>query len=663
MRKAISQLNMLSPEEYRHITCGLNDTAADYPKDKCVHTLFEEQVKKTPEKTAVIACDRELAYGELNEQANRIAHSLIVKGIQPGDIVAFMLPRRSYLLSVMFGILKSGAAYLPIDPDYPQERIDYMLSDSGAKLCITEENIPDLLANERKENLDIQVASDHPCYCIYTSGSTGKPKGTMIRHKNLNNFCQYNSNNHHSFVIRDCDRVASVFKACFDAFQVDATLFLLNGKSIILISDDMLTDYSEVASAIEMYGVDVLHCTPTMLHTMIEKENFCFALKNIRVCICGAEQFAPDLFLELKKHTDACILNGYGPSETTVAVSFGNIQTSEESQRCQWTNCINEICAISKVEYKILTIAFNNTVVDYPKEKCVHTLFEEQAEKDPDKVAVIACDRELAYGELNRQANRIAHSLIDIGIQPGDIVAFMLPRISYLLSVMFGILKSGATYLPIDPDYPQDRIDYMLSDSGAKLCITEENLPILLTNECIDNPNVQLTSNHPCYCIYTSGSTGKPKGTILTHATVNNYTQNNHNNVVHSVIRESYKTIVSITTAGFDIFVTESILPLLNAMTIVLANEGQAKLQKELNRLLKEHPCDVMQTTPTKMRSLIADEQERAYLQQLKVIILGGEALDRALVDQLRSYTDAEIFNIYGPTETTVWSTNTKINI
>lgn len=175
------------------------------------------------------------------------------------------------------------------------------------------------------------------------------------------------------------------------------------------------------------------------------------------------------------------------------------------------------------------------------------------------------------------------------------------------------------------------------------------------------NPSVFMSSQNLCYCIYTSGSTGKPKGVMLKHSNVVNYVNNNNNNVVHSIIKEDYKTIVSVTTCGFDIFVTESLLPLANGLRIVLANEEQAKIQSDLRALLQQHPVDVLQTTPSKMKTLIMDETKNDYLQGLKAIVLGGEALDEQLLMQLKQLTSAEIFNIYGPTETTVWSTNTKI--
>lgn len=322
---------------------------------------------------------------------------------------------------------------------------------------------------------------------------------------------------------------------------------------------------------------------------------------------------------------------------------------------------IYQLEILSKNEKNRLLYEFNDTAVDYPREKCVHQLFEEQVERTPDRVAVVACDNTLTYKELNEQANRIANSLIAKGIGVGDIVAFALPRKSYLIATILGILKSGAAYLPIDPDYPQDRIDYMLEDSVARLFITENNIMDLFANDDRTNPLVCMANVNLCYCIYTSGSTGKPKGTILRHSNVVNYVNNNNNNVVHGVINNNHKRIVSVTTVGFDIFVTESILPLTNGLEIVLANEEQATVQEKLNELLKKYPVDVLQTTPTKIKSLIGEKRYLEYLKDIKVIILGGEVLDKTLVKKLNELTDAKIYNIYGPTETTVWSTGVEI--
>ena len=318
---------------------------------------------------------------------------------------------------------------------------------------------------------------------------------------------------------------------------------------------------------------------------------------------------------------------------------------------------IYELEMVSTAEKQKILKDFNNTTVDYPRNKCIHELFEEQVVKTPDKTALVAVDKRLTYKELNEEANRIANTLIEKGVEKGDIVAFVLPRRSYVLSTMLGILKTGAAYLPIDPDYPKDRIEYILHDSNAKICITEENINKFIENINTSNPCVIVNSDAPCYCIYTSGSTGKPKGTLITHKNVVNYSSNNKFNVKSAIIKDGYNKIVSVTTTGFDIFVTESLLPLINGMEIILADEEQSKIQSKLSALLNTYPADVIQTTPTKMKAFISDKNNLEYLRTLKVIILGGEALDKNLVKELKEYTDAEIFNIYGPTETTVWST------
>ncbi len=322
------------------------------------------------------------------------------------------------------------------------------------------------------------------------------------------------------------------------------------------------------------------------------------------------------------------------------------------------------ICELEMVladeKQKILN-DFNSTPIDYAKDKCIHELFEEQVERAPEKVALVAVDKTVTYRQLNEEANRIAHSLMEKGIGKGDIVGLMLPRKSSLLSALFGILKTGAAYLPIDPDYPQERIEYILNDSNAKFCVTEDNINEFLSFSNTENPNINISSDSICYCIYTSGSTGKPKGTLLTHRNVVNYVSKNENNVLGKIIKDEHKNILSVTTVGFDIFVTESLLPLANGLTVVLADEEESRVQSKLSTLINNANVDVIQTTPTKMKAFVSNRAHIDYLKELKVIILGGEALDSNLVAELKTLTDADIFNIYGPTETTVWSSFTEV--
>lgn len=321
---------------------------------------------------------------------------------------------------------------------------------------------------------------------------------------------------------------------------------------------------------------------------------------------------------------------------------------------------IKELNILSEKERYTLLYGFNNTLTDYPKEKCIHELFDEEAVKNPQKTAIIACDATLTYGELNTLSNRIANGLIKSGVTPGDIVAFSMPRISTTVAVMFGILKAGAAYMPVDPAYPKDRIDYMLSDSNAVYLINEDNVCDFITDKA-DNPSVKVKSDDCCYCIYTSGSTGKPKGTLICHYNVVNYTNKNIYNFVNGIIKDEYNNILSVTTIGFDIFVTESIMTLVSGKTMLFANEHQCNSQKELNEFSLKYGAEVLQTTPTKMQMLISDNTYAQYLKNLKVVMLGGESVLYELCEKLKAMTDAEIFNVYGPTETTVWSTFSKV--
>ena len=188
MSKKIKDLKILSAQEQNKILHDFNNTACDYPRDKCVHQLFEKQVEKTPDKVAVVACDKMLTYAELNEQANRIANALIDKDVKVGDIVAIKLTRKSYLLSAILGLLKSGATYMPIDPSYPQDRIEYMLSESNAVYCIDENNIIEFLLNSRSTNPDITIKHSDSFCALHTSGSTGKPKLSLLKHGGMMNF-------------------------------------------------------------------------------------------------------------------------------------------------------------------------------------------------------------------------------------------------------------------------------------------------------------------------------------------------------------------------------------------------------------------------------------------------------------------------------------------
>lgn len=329
-RLQLKDISAITEQETNDLLHVFNDSAVDYPRDKCVHQLFEAQARKMPEKTAVIACDGTLTYRELNENANRIAHCLMEQGVKPGDIVAFMLPRRSYLIATIFGILKVGAAYLPIDMDSPRDRIDYMMEDSGAKLLITSKIVTELLCHRNSSDLDISMTSDSLCYCIYTSGSTGNPKGVQIRHRNFVNFCRANQHNRYQDdVISNGTTLLSTFKCCFDAFGGDYSLLLLNGRSVLLASEDDILDAKRQKLLAQQYQTDILQTTPSVVRSLCADSEYQEVLKRAKVILLAAENISPELIHYLRQYSDAIIYNGYGPSETTVGVCFGKLDDED----------------------------------------------------------------------------------------------------------------------------------------------------------------------------------------------------------------------------------------------------------------------------------------------------------------------------------------------
>ena len=174
------------------------------------------------------------------------------------------------------------------------------------------------------------MSSEELSYCIYTSGSTGHPKGTLIRHKNFMNFCNNNKNYYHSCMVNSGTKLISTFKSCFDAFGVDYALFLLNGLTIVFPEEDKMTHSEHLAKLITKYSVDVIHTTPSTIKAFCLNDKYIDAIKHAKIIMVAAENFTSDLYELLSKHTSARIFNGYGPSETTIGVTFGEILSSND---------------------------------------------------------------------------------------------------------------------------------------------------------------------------------------------------------------------------------------------------------------------------------------------------------------------------------------------
>lgn len=318
---------------------------------------------------------------------------------------------------------------------------------------------------------------------------------------------------------------------------------------------------------------------------------------------------------------------------------------------------------------------WNETPMEYPQESCVHHLIEAQAAQTPDKIAVVFESEQLTYRELNLRANQVAHYLIARGVQPDTLIGICVERSINMLVGLLGILKAGCGYVPLDPEFPPDRLAYMLEDSSAPILLTQETLRDLLPPHnaeiiCLDtdwqkivdhagadpaNPDVAMSPANVAYVIYTSGSTGKPKGCQLEHRNVVNflYTMKEQPGL------NAQDVLLAVTTISFDIAALELYLPLVVGAKVVILSREITTNGAHLIDQIDQQQATVLQATPTTFRLMIETGWQGA--QTLK-ILCGGEPLPPALVQQL-VVKCAELWNMYGPTETTVWSTCHRISL
>jgi len=336
---------------------------------------------------------------------------------------------------------------------------------------------------------------------------------------------------------------------------------------------------------------------------------------------------------------------------------------------------IKDINMFSKEEENKILNQFNETKVEYEEKKSISQAFEEQVEKTPDNVAICFGDKELTFKELNEKANSLARYLRKKGIGRNDIVGIMVSRSLEMIIGILAVIKAGGAYIPIDPAYPQDRVEYMLNNSNAKILLTQNKLNkkvdfenkvfIDLSNKDVysyltDNlENINIPEDL-FYVIYTSGSTGRPKGVMITHKTITNFT-NYCNNYVEYLKNNTYQTVLSITTVSFDIFFFETIISLQKGLKVVIANENEQLTPKLLNDLIEKYNVTITQSTPSVMQIFVNNIEEMPLLKNLKYITLAGEQLPLELVKNLHKIANAKVYNGYGPSET-YYVTFTEMN-
>jgi amino acid adenylation domain-containing protein len=337
--RPVGDLQMLSEEE-EHLILGFNATGAEYPKDVTALDFFERQAVLTPDAVVLVWEGGEWTYGELDRWSDRVGNYLRRKGVTPGMLVPLCIERGREMIAGILGILKAGGAYVPVDPNYPSERISYILEDAGAKVVVgsrgSKGKLPvkpglevieldgswDEISREPAEKTGFGPGPDDLVHVIYTSGSTGRPKGVMIEHKNLVNII---------LAMRDAwgfepgSRMLSVTTFSFDMFYMDFYLTLCLGGVLILMSRDQARDGRQLKEGIARWRPTHMQATPSTWQMLLDEhwEN----AEGVKV-MSGGERVKEQMKEELTRRGKAW--NGYGPTETTIYSTVSRLQGGEK---------------------------------------------------------------------------------------------------------------------------------------------------------------------------------------------------------------------------------------------------------------------------------------------------------------------------------------------
>ena len=331
-------LPLLSSEEIHYLVHDLNDTAMAYPKETCIHALFEQQAEERPDNVAVVFEDKQLTYRQLNEKANQLAHYLReVHRVTPDTLVGLCVERSLEIVIGILGILKAGGAYVPLDPSYPQERLNYIVKDAGLEVILSQSQVQDMLASLShfggqvvlldglaeagphlcsgylQENIyavDIGLNASNLAYVIYTSGSTGKPKGVLVEHQNVNALAAEMS---HWFVGKS--RVGWCANYVFDA-SIQGIIYLFSGRTLVVIPDHLKVHSQQLKTYLTEQQVELLDCTPSLLQFWLNG----WGTYTPPSLLVGGEAIPNDLWQALNALAESGveIFNVYGPTECTV---------------------------------------------------------------------------------------------------------------------------------------------------------------------------------------------------------------------------------------------------------------------------------------------------------------------------------------------------------
>ncbi|MDH5546984.1 MAG: amino acid adenylation domain-containing protein [Gammaproteobacteria bacterium] len=330
----LSELTILDSQQRHQLLVEWNETSVDYPDNQCLHTIFEEQVKQTPTAIALVCEDQSLTYAQLNQRANRLAHYLRDQGVGPDTCVGLCMQRSLELVVSIYAILKAGGAYVPIDPEYPVERIAFILSDTGAKLVlcqhISENHVGEFSAKTFYFDRDWQAVEDYPdtnprtiatsanlAYVIYTSGSTGQPKGVAVAHGGV---CDRMRWTQERYPLCSQDSVLLKTPFTFDVSVCEFFWPLFAGSRLVVAQPEGHKDPVYLSHIIDQHQITTAHFVPSMLQVFLEQLPTDSGTSLTRL-ICSGEALPLDLQQRCSEQLNAELHNLYGPTEASIHVT------------------------------------------------------------------------------------------------------------------------------------------------------------------------------------------------------------------------------------------------------------------------------------------------------------------------------------------------------
>ena len=353
-------------------------------------------------------------------------------------------------------------------------------------------------------------------------------------------------------------------------------------------------------------------------------------------------------------------------NDTTIVRMLGHLRTLLESMVANPEQRLSDLPLLTEAERNQLLIEWNSTEANYPKDACIHQLFEAQVERNPDAVAVVFESQQLTYQELNRRANQVAHHLHQLGVGPEVLVGICVERSLSMVVGLLGILKAGGAFVPLDPQYPKSRLAFMLHDTQASILLTQKRLVECLPSHvakvvCLDadwniislcsdeNPASLATGDNLANVIYTSGSTGQPKGVMIPHRGICN-----HLLWMQAAFQLTEgDRVLQKASISFDVSVFEVFWPLLAGLRLILAKPGGHQDTAYLVKLIAEQKITFFHTVPSMLQVLL-EEQQIDSCKCLRHVTSGGEALPNELKERFFAQMEAELYNAYGPTEASI---------